>query len=234
VPIVEGYGTTEASPVVSINPLHGRRLKSVGGRCLASRCGSLMTARCRRAVRTSSAATGATMLRPLRCSTVTGTRTGDLGYIDDGFLYSKAEEGTSSCWRTGRTSTRRTSRASFAARTHRRRGGCRARTGRRRPCPRGCDRGSRGSCCGGSAGGQRQPRCAATDHGRHYLARRGLSRTHTLKVRKNLVIDYLRGQQASPPPPAAISTDALHHIIAACSKFAGAISEDMSLVRTSA
>jgi len=232
VPIVEGYGATEASPVVSLNPREDRRLKSVGRPLpgqqvrvtddgeVQTRGPNVFRGYWRNEAATTAAFDG------------DWYRTGDLGYIEGGYLYLKGRKKDLIVLADGQNVYPEDIEGAL----------CRQ-DGIVDAVVVGLER--EGDVRVHAVVIEEHPGVAAeavraanaTLDGRQQIMGfttwpdEDLPRTHTLKVRKNLVLDYLKGQQGSAPPAvaAAINTDALHHIIAACSKFEGAISDDMSL-----
>ncbi len=90
--VVEGYGTTECSPVVSINPRHDRRVRSVGKplpgqQVLIAEDGEVLVKgpNVFPGYWKNEAATAAVLQDGWY-------RTGDLGYLEDGYLYLKGRK----------------------------------------------------------------------------------------------------------------------------------------------
>jgi long-chain acyl-CoA synthetase len=92
VAVVEGYGATECSPVISINPRHDRRIRSVGKplpgqQVRIAEDGEVLT-------RGPNVFSGYWKNEAATAAVFDGDwyRTGDLGYIEDGFLYLKGRK----------------------------------------------------------------------------------------------------------------------------------------------
>jgi len=92
VAVVEGYGTTECSPVITINPRHDRRLRSVGKplpgqQVKIAEDGEVLT-------RGPNVFPGYWKNEAATAAVFEGDwyRTGDLGYLEDGFLYLKGRK----------------------------------------------------------------------------------------------------------------------------------------------
>ena len=92
VAVVEGYGTTECSPVVTINPRDDRRIRSVGKplpgqQVRIAEDGEVLT-------RGPNVFSGYWKNEAASAAVFEGDwyRTGDLGYIEDGYLYLKGRK----------------------------------------------------------------------------------------------------------------------------------------------
>jgi long-chain acyl-CoA synthetase len=91
--VIQGYGTTESAPIVTVNPLHKRRLDSVGKvlpgqELIVSTDGEIL-------IRGSNVTSGYWHDPEMTASAFDGDwyRTGDLGYVDnDGYLYLKGRK----------------------------------------------------------------------------------------------------------------------------------------------
>jgi long-chain acyl-CoA synthetase len=232
VPIIEGYGATEASPVVSINPRHDRRLKSVGRPLPGQQVrvtddGEVQT-------RGPNVFRGYWRNEAATAAVFDGDwyRTGDLGYIEDGYLYLKGRKKDLIVLADGQNVypediegvlCRQDGIVDAVVVGLEREGDVRVHAVLIEDHPGAAAEAVRAA---NSSLNSRQQIMGFTA-----WPEEDFPRTHTLKVRKNLIADYLKGQQKSVPLPvaAATNTDALHHVIAACSKFEGAISDGMSL-----
>ncbi len=231
VPIVEGYGATEASPVVSINPRDDRRLKSVGRPLPGQQVrvtddGEVLT-------RGPNVFRGYWRNEAATAAVFDGDwyRTGDLGHVEDGFLYLKGRKKDLIVLADGQNVfpediegvlCRQEGIIDAVVVGLAREGDVRVHAVLVEEHPGAAAEAVRAA---NSCLDARQQIMGFT-----IWPEEDFPRTHTLKVRKNLVVDYLEGQRESAPPSvAAVSTDALSHVIAACSKFEGVISDDMSL-----
>jgi long-chain acyl-CoA synthetase len=219
VDVVEGYGTTECAPIVTGTPRHDRRIGSVGiplpgqqvkiapdGEVLA-RGPNVFPGYWRNPDATRAAFDGEWY------------RTGDLGHVEDGYLYLRGRKKDLIVLPDGQNVYPEDIEAVL----------CRQRGVR--------DAVVLGLPLNGdvrvhavvleqeeaaAAGAVRSANAVLADRQRiagvTVWPGEDFPRTHTLKVRKNLVLEYLQGQahQAVATPPPTATSDPLHRLIAQC------------------
>jgi long-chain acyl-CoA synthetase len=231
IPVVEGYGATECSPVISVNPRDDRRLRSVGRplpgqQVRIAEDGEVQTRgpNVFSGYWKNSAASAASFDEDWY-------RTGDLGYIEDGYLYLKGRkkdlivlpDGQNVypedieqvlCHQPGVTDA--------VVVGLERDGDVRVHAVVLESEPGAAESAMRAA---NEVLDDRQQILGATA-----WPGEDFPRTHTLKVRRNLVLDYLRDQQpVAAAPPAAADADPLRRLIAQASRNDGEIEESHGL-----
>ncbi len=232
IPIVEGYGATEAAPIVSINPRNDRRLKSVGRplpgqQVRVTEDGEVQTRgpNIFKGYWNNDAATAAAFDEDWY-------RTGDLGYIEDGYLFLKGRKKDLIVLADGQNVypediegilCRQSGIVDAVVVGLERDGDVRVHAVLIEHQPGAAEQAVR------AANAQLDDRQQIM--GSTVWPEEDFPRTHTLKVRKNLVTDYLKGLEVSAPAPAAgaADTDELRRVVASCCKFEGAILESHTL-----
>lgn len=232
VAIVEGYGTTECAPVISANPRNARRPGSVGvtlpGQQIRIAEDGEVQARGPNVFKGYWNNPGAT-----DAAFDDGWyRTGDVGYIADGYLYLKGRKKDLIVLPDGQNVYPEDVENAL----------CRQ-SGVRDAVVIGVERdgGTRVHAVileeqpGAAAEAVRAANDVLDDRqqimGVTVWPGEDFPRTHTLKVRTNLVLGYVQDQQDSPdtPPPAAVDTDPLHRLIAQCARITDDVQEDQEL-----
>lgn len=232
VPIVEGYGATEAAPVVSINPRNDRRLKSVGRplpgqQVRVTEDGEVQT-------RGPNVFRGYWKNEAATAAAFDGDwyRTGDLGYIEDGYLFLKGRKKDLIVLADGQNVypediegvlSREPGVIDAVVVGLERDGDVRIHAVLIEDQPGAAEQAVRAA---NTKLDDRQQIMGFT-----VWPEEDFPRTHTLKVRKNLVTDFLKGLEVSAPVSAAgvADSDELRRVIASCSKFEGTIREDHAL-----
>lgn len=231
--VVEGYGTTECSPVVAANPRHDRRPGSVG-RPLPG-------------VDVRLAGDGEVQVRgpnvfpgywrneaaTRACFDDGWYRTGDLGYFRDGFLYLKGRKKDLIVLPDGQNVYPEDIEDVL-----------RKQTGIGDAAVLGLD-GPAGvrvhavlleAQPGAAAAAVRSANSALDDRqqvlGYTVWPDEDFPRTHTLKVRKNVVLAFLQDHESArqaAPGPAVVDSDPLRRLIAQCSRYEGDMAETHQL-----
>ncbi len=233
IPVIEGYGATECSPIVSVTPRHDRRLRSVGRSLpgqqvriaedgeVQQRGPNVFKGYWQNEVATAAAFEGEWY------------RTGDLGYIEDGYLYLKGRKKDLIVLADGQNVYPDDIEEVL-----------RHQPGVIDAVVVGLKRGSDVrvhavilESQAGSAGPAVRAANTQLDDRQQIL---GFStwpgddfpRTHTLKVRRPLVLEYLESAKAehvAGSPPAAEDADPLHRLIVQCLPEPILIEEDRQL-----
>lgn len=232
IPVVEGYGATEAAPIVSINPRNDRRLKSVGRPLPGQQVrvtddGEVQTR-------------GPNIFKGYWKNETATTasfdedwyRTGDLGYIEDGYLFLKGRKKDLIVLADGQNVYPEDIEGALCRQPGiidavvvglERDGDVRVHAVLIEDQP------------GAAAQAVRSANSGLDDRqqvmGFTVWPEDDFPRTHTLKVRKNLVTGYLTGLAVSAPVQLAgiADTDELRRVVASCSKFEGPILEEHAL-----
>ncbi|HEY4668422.1 MAG TPA: AMP-binding protein [Tepidiformaceae bacterium] len=232
VAVVEGYGTTECAPVISASPRHARRPRSVGI--------TLPGQQIRIAEDGEVQARGPNVFKgywnnPAATEAAFDDgwyRTGDVGYMSDGYLYLKGRKKDLIVLPDGQNVYPEDVEEALSRQP-----------GVRDAVVIGLEReeGTRVHAVileetpGVAAEAVRGANAILDDRqqimGFTVWPGDDFPRTHTLKVRKNLVLSYVQDQQVSPdtPPPAAVDTDSLRRLIAQCGRIADDVREDQQL-----
>ena len=230
--VVEGYGTTECSPIISANPRNDRRLRSVGKPLPGQQVriapdGEVQT-------RGPNVFRGYWRNEQATAEAFDGDwyRTGDIGYIEDGFIYLKGRKKDLIVLSDGQNVypedieevlTRQSGITEAVVVGLERDGDVRVHAVLLEAEP------------GAAAAAVRAANSVLDDRqqimGFTVWPDEDFPRTHTLKVRRNLVVDYLRNSESAHAgaPPATPDTDPLHRLVAQCSRHEGEVTEDQEL-----
>ncbi len=231
VAVVEGYGATECSPIISANPGDDRRIRSVGKVLpgqevriagdgeVQTRGPNIFSGYWKNEAATAAALDDGWY------------RTGDLGYIDDGYLYLKGRKKDLIVLADGQNVYPEDLEEAL-----------RHQTGVTDAVVVGLDQGGEirlhaailEATPGAGAAAVRGANATLDDRqqilGYSAWPDEDFPRTHTLKVRRNLVLDFLRDNVTSrQPAPAAPDSDPLHRLIAQCSRHDGQITDEQDL-----
>ncbi len=232
VAVVEGYGTTECAPIVSVNPRNDRRMRSVGrplpGQQVRIGPDGEVQARGPNVFKGYWRNEAATL------ATFDGDwyRTGDLGYLEDGYVYLKGRKKDLIVLSDGQNVYPEDIEEVL-----------RAQPGVTDAVVVGLRRGGEvrvhaviAESPPGSGGPAVRAANALLDDRQQIMGftpwpDEDFPRTHTLKVRRPLVLEYLETQasHAGTAPAAAGNGDQLHQLIRLARREDGAIEEDQEL-----
>jgi long-chain acyl-CoA synthetase len=232
VAVVEGYGTTECAPVISVSPRHDRRPRSVGRPLPGQQV--RITDDGEVQARGPNVFTGYWNNPEATRAVFDGEwyQTGDLGYIEDGYLYLRGRKKDLIVLPDGQNVYPEDVEAAI----------CRQ-TGIKDAVVVGLERDGDLRIHAvileedpGAAHEAVRSANAILDDRQQIMGfttwpEEDFPRTHTLKVRKNFVLDYLKERSESLPPPAAavLDIDPLRRLIAQCGRIADDIQEHQQL-----
>jgi long-chain acyl-CoA synthetase len=230
--VVEGYGATECSPIISANPRNDRRLRSVGK--------PLPGQQVRIAADGEVQTRGPNVFRGYwRNEAATAAafdgewyRTGDVGYIEDGFIYLKGRKKDLIVLSDGQNVypedieevlTHQAGVTDAVVVGLQRDGDVRVHA-----VLLAAEAGAAAAAVG-AANARLDDRQQIM--GYTVWPDEDFPRTHTLKVRRNLVMDYLKDREAAHAAPVAATpdTDPLRRLVAQCSRHEGEIREEDEL-----